>query len=106
MKMLLSVWIGFVREHKKKLNHKGTIWGTYVAQEFRGQGIGRKLLEETLLRASKLDGLSQVNLGVITNNAAAKSLYESCGFRSYGVEKNAMKYDGKYLDENLMTYHF
>lgn len=32
--------IGFVREHKKKLNHKGTIWGTYVAREFRGQGIG------------------------------------------------------------------
>jgi RimJ/RimL family protein N-acetyltransferase len=29
--------IGFVRERTKKLNHKSYIWGTYVAQDFRGQ---------------------------------------------------------------------
>ncbi len=58
--------IGFVRERTKKLNHKSNIWGTYVAQDFRSQGIGRKLLDETIFRAKKLEGLSQINLGVIT----------------------------------------
>lgn len=98
--------IGFVRERSGKLNHKGNIWGTYVSQEFRGQGIGSKLLNETILRAKKVKGLSQINLGVITFNEAAKRMYETHGFKSYGIEINSMQYNGKYFDEELMTYHF
>ncbi|WP_079912735.1 GNAT family N-acetyltransferase [Paenibacillus sp. 32352] len=98
--------VGFVRERTKKLNHKGNIWGTYVAQEFRGRGIGRKLMEETIIRAKKLEGLTQINLGVITFNEAAKRMYESLGFKSYGIEVKSMKHVGKYFDEELMTYHF
>jgi ribosomal protein S18 acetylase RimI-like enzyme len=98
--------VGFVRELTKKLNHKGNIWGTYVAQEFRRQGIGRKLMKETMIRAKKLEGLSQINLGVITFNEPAKRMYESLGFKSYGIEVKSMKYNGKYFDEELMTYHF
>lgn len=98
--------VGFVRELTKKLNHKGNIWGTYVAQEFRGQGIGRKLMKETMIRAKKLEGLSQINLGVITFNEPAKRMYESLGFKSYGIEVKSMKYNGKYFDEELLTYHF
>lgn len=98
--------IGFVRERTKKLKHKGNIWGTYVTQNYRRQGIGRKLLDEAILRAKKIEGLSQINLGVITSNEAAKSMYESLGFKSYGVEIKSMKHNGTYYDEELMTYHF
>ncbi len=96
--------IGFVRERTKKLNHKSNIWDTYVAQDFRSQGIGRKLLDETIFRAKKIEGLSQINLGVITFNETAKRMYESHGFKSYGIEINSMKHNGKYFDEELMTY--
>ncbi|WP_018759964.1 GNAT family N-acetyltransferase [Paenibacillus terrigena] len=98
--------IGFVRERSNKLNHKGNIWGSYVSQEYRGQGIGCKLLNETIYRAKKINGLSQINLGVITFNDAAKRLYETLGFKSYGIEINSMQCNGKYFDEELMTYHF
>ncbi|GGD98061.1 GNAT family N-acetyltransferase [Paenibacillus nasutitermitis] len=98
--------IGFVREPDKKLSHKGNIWGTYVLPEFRGQGIGHKLLDKVLLRAKKIEGISQINLGVITFNEAAKKMYESHGFISYGLEKNSMIHNEKYFDEELMAYHF
>jgi len=37
---LLIGMIGFVREQRNKLRHKGNIWGMYVVPEARGEGIG------------------------------------------------------------------
>jgi hypothetical protein len=30
-------------------------------------------------------------------------LYESTGFQAYGFEKNAMKHNGRFFDEQLMV---
>ncbi|WP_197479962.1 GNAT family N-acetyltransferase [Paenibacillus swuensis] len=95
-----------VSSQGKKMEHKGKIWGTYVLPEYRGHGIGRKLLDEIISRSKRIEGICQVNLGVITFNEAAMKLYESYGFKSYGLEINSMKHNGTYFDEQLMTYHF
>lgn len=50
-----------------------------VQQEFRGKGIGKILLEDTLARARDL-GYDDVMLNVYCFNAAAIALYESVGF--------------------------
>ncbi|WP_435106638.1 GNAT family N-acetyltransferase [Arhodomonas sp. AD133] len=36
--------IGVRREHRRKMRHKGVIWGMYVRPEYRGAGVGRVLL--------------------------------------------------------------
>lgn len=95
--------IGFYRRGGKKLRHKGNIWGMYVAGEGRGLGLGRALLSETIVRASKLPGLSHVTLSVVTSNEAAVSLYESQGFQTYGIESAALQVDNQLLDELLMS---
>ena len=41
---------------------------------------------------------------VVDTNAAAKRLYETFGFKTYGVEKRAMKYNGAYFDHVLMVF--
>jgi RimJ/RimL family protein N-acetyltransferase len=41
-------------------------------------------------------------LTVVTINRAARGLYLSLGFKSYGIENAALKLDGRYLDEELM----
>lgn len=92
-----------VREHRKKLRHKATIYAMYVAPEARLKGAGRALLMEAIGRARKMQGLEQLNLGVIATNMEARALYRSCGFEVFGVEKNALKLPDKYLDEELMT---
>ncbi|WP_336771556.1 GNAT family N-acetyltransferase [Paenibacillus sp. MMO-58] len=95
--------VTFVRESKPKIIHKGNIYAMYVAPEARGQGAGKRLVSELINKASKLDGLEQINLTVISENAAAKALYASCGFEVFGIERNAMKSQDQYWDEEDMV---
>ena len=54
-----------------------------VAPEKRGQGIGRRLMDEMMARA-KARGASRMTLEVRPSNEAALTLYKSCGFLDYG----------------------
>ncbi|MNG16757.1 N-acyltransferase YncA [compost metagenome] len=83
--------------------HKGNVYGLYVALEHRGEGLGRRLLEQLISKAKQCDGLEQINLTVISNNAAAKKLYEAAGFVCYGTEPNACKLGDQYWDDDLMV---
>ncbi len=75
----------------------------YVAPEARGQGIARALVSELIARARALPGLEQINLAVVTTNAAARNLYLALGFEVFGVERRALKLGDTYLDEELMV---
>jgi ribosomal protein S18 acetylase RimI-like enzyme len=92
----------FVRDVGPKTSHKGHIFGMYVKPEGRGQGIGRSLMLELIRRAGECDGLEQLLLTVVSGNDAARKLYLSLGFRSYGIEPKALKNGEGYLDEDLM----
>jgi RimJ/RimL family protein N-acetyltransferase len=97
---------GFFRKPGAKTNHKGKVWGVYVKQEYRGQGVGRALLAELLRRTHSQPGLEQVGLTVSPEQTAARQLYESLGFKSYGIEREAMKIGQAYVDEELMVLRF
>jgi RimJ/RimL family protein N-acetyltransferase len=95
--------VTFVREADQKTRHKGLIVGMYTAPEARGRGIGRALLMEAIARCRALPGLVQLELAVVTENAAARALYRSVGFEPYGCEPRALRVGGRYLDEDLMV---
>ncbi|MBO1514404.1 GNAT family N-acetyltransferase [Metabacillus bambusae] len=95
--------VTFIRENNLKTDHKGNVFGMYVAPKSRGQGLGKALMLELIRKASNCDGLEQINLAVVSDNDSAKKLYESVGFEVYGVERNALKFNGKYFDEDLMV---
>ena len=46
--------------------------------------------------------IEQINLTVIPTNNYAKSLYEKFGFEAFASEKKAVKWNGKYFDEDQM----
>ena len=94
--------VGFEREQRIKLKHKGIIWGMYTAPEVRGEGIGRMLLAEVIRRSLNLDGLEQIILTVTSGNKPAMKIYENIGFRSYGIEKQALKIGSEYFDDVFM----
>lgn len=96
--------VGFRRERSKKLRHKASVWGMYVVPELRQTGIGKLLLTELLNKAKSLDGIEQVNLSVVSSNIKAKGLYSSLGFKTYGLEKNALKVGKQYFDDDLMAF--
>lgn len=95
--------VGFRRERRIKLRHKASVWGMYVAPKHRKAGVGKALMNELLKMARKLNGVEQINLGVVSSNLSAKNLYISLGFKPYGVEKNALKVGEQTFDEDLMV---
>ncbi|KMY54110.1 acetyltransferase [Bacillus sp. FJAT-27231] len=95
--------VTFIREDNPKANHKGNIFGLYVIPERRGQGLGKTLIAELIRQAQSHNGLEQIRLTVVSDNDPAKKLYKSLGFKVYGIERNALKFNGKYFDEVLMV---
>lgn len=97
--------VSFQREGstREKLRHKGLLFRMYVAAQYGGKGIGGKLVEETIRRAQANPDIEQINLTVIATNYAAKKLYEKFGFRTFSVEKNAIKYGELYYTEEQMV---
>ena len=95
--------LGLQREEMRKLAHKATLWGMYVAPSARRRGVGRQLVAQALLRATAMTGVRQINLGVNASNAEAIALYKAAGFSSFGVEYGFMLLDGQLHDEILMV---
>lgn len=91
--------VGIAREQKNKIWHKAVIWGMFTMREFRARGIGKALMSAAVSAARSMQGLEQINLCVAADNEPAKWLYRSFGFRPFGFERNAMKENGRYIDE-------
>ncbi len=70
-------------------------------QGARRAGIGRQLVEAVIEHARRHVELLQ--LTVVSTNEPARRLYARLGFVEYGIEKNALKHDGRYWDEVLMA---
>jgi ribosomal protein S18 acetylase RimI-like enzyme len=92
----------FVRDTGVKDRHKGHIYGVYVTSSQRGKGVARALIEALLDRAKRDASLEQILLAVATVQNAARQLYRSCGFESFGIEPNALKVGSGYVDEDHM----
>ena len=93
----------FIRDTSDKGRHKGNIYGVYVSPEYRGKGLGRALLSRILEMARNDSSLEQILIAVATTQEAAKRLYGSLGFVTYGVEPRALKVGEQYIDEELMV---
>jgi ribosomal protein S18 acetylase RimI-like enzyme len=92
----------FFREPGLKERHKGRIFGVYVTGAYRGKGVGRALIAALVEQATQNLSLEQILLAVATCQDAAKQLYRSFGFESYGTEPNALKVGSRYVDEDHM----
>jgi ribosomal protein S18 acetylase RimI-like enzyme len=92
---------GFYVQPGPKHAHKGMLWGMYVRPHARGAGIGAMLVAAVVEHAREHVELLQ--LSVISENLAARRLYERFGFAEYGIDKRGAKYRGIYHDDVLMA---
>ncbi|MFD1425936.1 RimJ/RimL family protein N-acetyltransferase [Kroppenstedtia sanguinis] len=95
--------VGFLRQQRNKLRHKGFVMSMYTHPDIRRQGVGKALLENLLARVRKLPSLEQIQLGVAVDNSAARGLYASLGFEEFGREREALKLPNRYVDEIHMV---
>ena len=71
---------GIARTTKHKSAHLATIWGVYTHPEYRGNGIGRRVLTRAIDTARAWEGVTGVCLSVSTRTKPAIVLYRSLGF--------------------------
>lgn len=65
-----------------------SIWRFMVALEHQKKGIGRKALELAIQEISAIDGITKIGICYSLDNAVAKSLYASIGFRETGLNEH------------------
>lgn len=75
--------VGFITF--KIMYEKCEIEDIYIKEEYRRQGIGKKLIEEVEKRANKCENIT---LEVNENNISAIKFYESLGFKFIAKRKN------------------
>ncbi len=68
----------------RNISGEGEITNVAVREEYRGSGLGQRLVSETMARA-KESGVHAFTLEVRKSNAVAIHVYEKLGFRSEGV---------------------
>jgi len=91
----------FTQLSGQKDSHKGLLRAMYVRPTHRRSGAGRQLVQAVIETARPK--VEQLQLAVVSTNQPALRLYHSLGFQQYGLEKNALKHQGTYSDEILMS---
>lgn len=96
--------VGFSRcegNELKRFAHK-VEFGVCIAQERWGYGIGKELLQQSILWADSA-GMKKMTLNVLETNKKAIDLYTKFGFEIEGVLKNdKLLSDGKFYDTVVM----
>lgn len=95
--------VGIFREERPKTRHKSMIWGMYVDLDQRNKGIGGKILDLAIQFARNEMKVDAIYLSVEAANGEARRLYESRGFRVWGTEPKAMRFENKFWDEHHMV---
>ena len=73
----------------------------YVAQEHRGQGLGKALLQELVAR-SESQGIWTLQAGIFPENEASIRLHLACGFRMVGTRERLGQLEGVWRDVALL----
>jgi RimJ/RimL family protein N-acetyltransferase len=94
-------WCDIRRQALPAFAHRGSV-GMGVVAEWRGRGIGLRLLNAAIKDAFHR-GLVRVELEVRADNVRAIALYEKIGFVREGVVRNAFSIDGQYFDAIAMA---
>ena len=89
-------WCDVRRQPFEGFAHGGVL-GMGLLSEFRGRGLGQRLLEEAIRAASEI-GITRIELEALASNDAALRLYRRCGFREEGVKRRARILDDREED--------
>lgn len=98
--------VTLVLEKSIKIKHRANIYAMYVCPENRKSGIAKSLMLKAIKKTKAIEGVEQIYLTVTSSNEPAKKLYQSLGFKTYGIDERALKIDQTYFDDELMVLFF
>ena len=84
--------------------HVLVVTGLAVDPRHAGRGIGRELVGAAVASATAR-GARKLTLRVLVHNAAARRVYQACGFEVEGILRAEFVLDGEPVDDVLMARH-
>jgi RimJ/RimL family protein N-acetyltransferase len=94
-------WCNIPPATREVMAHVGDLFMGLLPR-WRGQGLGERLLRESLAAADAF-GYLRVELGVFASNTRAAALYRKAGFVEEGIKRRAILIDGIFHDEVIMA---
>lgn len=86
-----------------RARHVG-LFGIALRAKFRGEGIGRILMETVIEESRKvIEGLRTIELHCFSTNGAGLALYSKLGFRECGRLPGGILHKGEYVDQVIMS---
>lgn len=73
----------------------------YVADGYRGRGVGRALLHKQVT-AADADGLWTLQTSIFTDNRSSIALHHAAGYRTVGIRERIAQRDGVWHDTVLL----
>lgn len=99
---IMAGMVGLSLETRLANRHKGHLVSMYVAPEFGGKGLGRRLADSVVAQARQL-GLERLVLTVTDGNQPALALYSRLGFTAFGTEPDAIRVNGRSFGKTHMS---
>ena len=87
---------GLLGKSLEQESHVGSV-GISVDRDYRGSGIGTRLLEQ-LITWAPAHRITRIEIEAFANNPRAIALYEHLGFEREGVRRGGVVVDGEYVD--------
>ncbi len=101
----VAAWISLSEWSDRRAYSDTAEVSLYVAENFRGKGIGGKLLEAALNEGREV-GLHTIVSRIAGGNDTSVRLHESFGFQHIGIMKEVGRKFGKLIDVYLMQKIF
>jgi phosphinothricin acetyltransferase len=76
-------------------------FSVYVEREWRGRGVGRRMLER-LIDLAREHGYHKMVLSTFPTNTLGVALYERLGFERVGIYREMGLLDGRWVDTLIM----
>lgn len=93
----------FYPANREKIRHRVQVHQVYVTPEMRGRGVATALMREVIAFARTIPDAEEAHLAVAAGNAAARRVYEKCGFVTHMYDARFLKIDGAYYDLEWMA---
>ncbi len=90
------------RTTRPKQAHAASIVSVWTDPAYRGRGLGRRVLLAAIDTARGWPGIDLIELSVSERSEPALKLYESLGFKRWGVQPDAMRVGGESAAEHYM----